>query len=37
MGTTLPAAAINEKKQAIISGKIIPGIAAVPISKQIDD
>jgi hypothetical protein len=37
MGTTLPVAAINEKKQAIISGKIIPGIAAVPISKQLDD
>jgi len=33
----IPAAAIKNLKQAIISDKIIPGAATLPITKQLDD
>jgi hypothetical protein len=37
MVSILPVASLHKKKQAIAKEKIIPGIASVPISKQIDD
>jgi hypothetical protein len=33
----LPAAAIQTKKQAVKDEKIVPGIASLPITKQIED
>jgi hypothetical protein len=33
----IPAAAIKNLKQAIISDKIIPGAATLPVTKQLDD
>jgi len=33
----VPAAVYQAKQHAISTGKIIPGIASLPISKQLDD
>jgi hypothetical protein len=33
----VPAAVYQAKRHAISTGKIIPGIASLPISKQLDD
>jgi hypothetical protein len=37
MVPVLPTASITKKKLAFANEKIIPGIASVPISKQVDD
>jgi hypothetical protein len=37
MVAIIPAAATIAKKQSIINGKILPGMASAHISKQIDD
>jgi hypothetical protein len=34
---TIKAAAVMSKKKAIVEGKIIPGIASFPLTKQLDD
>ncbi len=36
MVAVIPAAATLAKKQNVINGKILPGMASTPISKQID-
>ena len=35
--SVIPSVSINNKKKDVISGKLIPGIASVPIAKQLDD